>query len=100
MRNKQTKLTLFAALPVLALSTWADDKPFDARDMFYSAAEMMPAKKPAEGTKRPVQNTKVPVKDTVARPQPELAMAVKEPEMHFASLKGTLMLGLRYSILQ
>ena len=100
MRNNKSKLKIFAALPALALLLWAGDKPFDARDMFYSASEMMPGKKPAEGSKRPPQNTRPQVKDPVSRPQPELAMAVKEPEIHFASLKGTLMLGLRYSILQ
>ena len=74
--------------------------------MFYSAAEMMPVKRPADsGKTRPVGKSKPPVTNT-QRPQPELAQAQapqpvpQNPELHFAALKGNLMLGLRYSILQ
>ncbi len=79
-------------------------KDFDARDMFFSSVEMLdgaketPAAKPAAGAVKPTPAAKphvnpVPPKTVKARP------STPDAEAHFAGQKGTLLLGLRYSIL-
>ncbi len=93
-----------------------DSEPFSARDMFYSASDML---KPAAGHKqrntqadraaKPDQPPAPPsgstsTKKPPIRPQPELAMAVpKDPEAHFQSAsqhEDPPHLGLRYSLLK
>src|ERR1700730_13326461 len=85
MRNKFGRIAVYITALVAAQSS-----PPDARDMFYSAADMVGATNPTE---------KPPVKPPPAvhhRPVP------KDPEAHFQTVSqpAELALGLRYSILK
>ena len=92
----------------------SSNAPFNARDMFYSASDML---KPAAGHKQrntqadraskpdqpPPQSGGNATRKPPVRPQPELAHSVpKDAEAHFQTVSqhSDLPLGLRYSLLK
>ena len=110
MQNSSHRLGILVGSVVVAMFAVGQQTqtgaPVNARDMFYSAADMLGTKKaaPQSRTTRP---TKPPQSKATqpTEPAPELAgqrPVPQDPEAHFqtVSLQSTLPLGLRYSILK
>ncbi len=96
MRNNNlTSLALFLLLAASSGSA-QETKHFDARDMFFSSVEMLDAKKDPPSPKPDTSKTK-PRAGTQTRPARPV-VPPKDAETHFVSVKGPMLLGLRYSI--
>ena len=93
MRNKLGRIAVITAYT----AAFAAAQTIDARDMFYSAADMV-----GGNTQRPPANTN---NEPVKPPPPPVVRhkpVPKDPEAHFQTVSHTadLALGLRYSILR
>lgn len=103
MRNEIFYPVLIAAALFAAVQALCQDtQPMDARDMFYSAADMLPGRKTAPPPAKKKAAERPPAKAPARHPVPEMAHVTPpaNPEYYFQLAAQTERpLGLRYGML-